>query len=446
MYIRLREFFWGERAYLTYWYAFLLSFPFSWRKVFIPSVTGGSFNEYLDLSFYVGDILILSSLLLIIKHNYTIKSIIDKIKLFHVEQLPVAIFISYLLLTIFWSENTILWIDGILGLIRIFIILSIFVFSLKDKNCSTWNNLKYFIFIFSFIIFLQSVMGIAQFIQNHSLGAKFLGESILDQSMSGVAKIDFDFYKQIRAYGTFLHPNILGGYLVIGIIILFTFLKKDIKLFHVEQFWFYFVILLGFLALLLTFSKLAIVSLVLTLYIYMFHVEQKSIKKLFHVEQFIFIALTIGLLFVILILGKEQLGKSINERLFLWDINKPQGEEIFIGKGLGQSIYDISFNPLLEIWQLQPVHSVYFYIINEIGIIGFGLLALLLCKLYLNVLRGTFKYSIPLSVTLGTLATFDHYLVTTYVGQTLLALSLGWIITAPHLYIDKYNIILHNKN
>lgn len=450
MYSWLREYFWGERAYLTYWYAFLFSFAFSWRKVLIPSVTGSSFNEYMDFSLYIGDILILSSIILIIKHNYTIKSILTKIKLFHVEHPIVGVLWAYLLISFYWSENSILWIDAILGILRIITILSIFVFSFKydkrDVNCSTWNNIKYFIFIFSFVIVFQSIVGVGQFITNHSLGIKFLGESIVSQYIPGVAKIDFDQYKQIRAYGTFLHPNIFGGYLVLSIIFIHSFiLHNRNKLFHVEQLWLYFSIFIGYTALLLTFSKGSIVSLVISFFIYLFHVEQIRIKKMFHVEHLIFIGGVIGLILVVLVLNGNQIIKSVDERLFLWNVNKPLGEEIFIGKGLGQSVYDISFNSYLNFWQLQPIHNVYLYLMNEIGVIGIGILIYLIYKFVNNVPRGTIGSSLPIIAALGTLAMFDHYLLSTYVGQVLLAFALGWGLISSSVYIDKYYKTLHNN-
>lgn len=440
MYTWLRDYFWGERAYLTYWYAFLLSFSFSWRKVFIPSVTGGPFNEYMDISFYIGDILILSSLLLIIKHNLSIKSILDKIKMFHVEHKVLVLFGYYLLISIIWSENISLWLDGLTGFIRIVTILAIFVFSLKDKNCSTWNNFKYFIFILSFISCFQSVIGISQFIQNESLGINFIGESIIGESIPGIAKIDFDDYKQVRAYGTFLHPNIFGGFLVMSIVFSLLFMQvKHKKLFHVEQLFLFTTILLAFLALFLTFSKGSIVSLIVVLSIYLFHVEQNKVNKLFHVEQFILIVGVIGLTTIVFLLGKYQIIKSIEERMFLWNVNRPQGEEILIGKGLGQSTYDLSFNSSLDFWQLQPIHNTYLNIVNDIGIIGLGIIFLLFYHLWKNVPRGTKWIAfLPLGI-LGVIGMFDHYLWDIYVGQVLIALSIGWAITSTQfIYIDKY--------
>ncbi len=443
MYTLLRELLWGERAYLTYWYAFLLSFPFSWRKVISPSVTGGSFNEYLDLSLYVGDSLILVAFILILKHENSRKSILSSTKMFHVEHWLGVIFVLYILCSFFWSENKWLWIDGIVSLIRIIAILSIFIFTFKlDKeqdDCSTWNNLKYFTFIIALSLLLQSFVGISQFIHNRSIGLGVIGESSLNQYTDGVAKIDFDTFKQIRAYGTFLHPNVFSGYLVVSILFVLTYLRlKSGKMFHVEQFLLYFSVLLATLGLIFTFSKIAIVSFCIMIGWYLFHVEQIHLKKMFHVEHLFFLMALVGFLLVMFILGRDQILKSIYERLFIFHIQPIQGEELLFGKGMGQSVYALSENhPNLENWQLQPIHNVYLLIIYEIGLFGFSILSYLIFVYIQNVPRGTSSlFYVPILI-IGTIAIFDHYLWDIYVGQVLLALGFGWTVVGAYIDIDK---------
>ena len=72
--------------------------------------------------------------------------------------------------------------------------------------------------------FLQSLIAIYQFIVQRSVFtspilAKITGESNIGPQISGVAKIVVDGEKIIRAYGTFPHPNILGGFLIFTLLI-----------------------------------------------------------------------------------------------------------------------------------------------------------------------------------------------------------------------------------
>ncbi len=80
------------------------------------------------------------------------------------------------------------------------------------------------LFIIVFSGFLQSLIAIYQFIAQHSVFsspilAKITGESVIGPQIPGVAKIAVDGEKIIRAYGTFPHPNILGGFLIFTTVI-----------------------------------------------------------------------------------------------------------------------------------------------------------------------------------------------------------------------------------
>ena len=65
----------------------------------------------------------------------------------------------------------------------------------------------------------QSVIAIAQFITQGSLGLKYLGESPLAPALSGIAAFFVDGVKIMRAYGTTPHSNVLALYLFVVIIV-----------------------------------------------------------------------------------------------------------------------------------------------------------------------------------------------------------------------------------
>lgn len=455
------EYFWGKRAYLTYWYAFLLSLPFSWRKVLIPSESGGSFNEYMDITLYIGDILMLFTLYIILKHEESRKSIYNIVKMLHVEQLIIALLLGYIILSIFWIQSVGLWLDGLTSLIRIFITFTIFIFSANhtenDGNCSTWNNIKYFTFLFSLILAFQSGLAILQFILNHSIGLSIIGESNIASYFPGIAKINIAEQSHIRSYGTFLHPNILAGYLVMGILFILVYIKKSQKLFHVEQLYYWLVIFVLILGLLSTFSKGAIVSLAIAIPLFLFHVEQKGhnslegnvnrkelskkfkIWQLFHVEQLVFIGIIVTLAIVIYTTGQSDLKKSFNERIDIFHSYSVTMQEAVFGQGIGQGVYNLwKSNKNLALWQYQPIHNVYVLSLVELGIIGSGILTLLIISYIRKIVpRGTISWHIAPLLCLGTLAMFDHYLWDIYTGQILVALTLAWSYSLSQVNIDK---------
>jgi O-antigen ligase len=67
---------------------------------------------------------------------------------------------------------------------------------------------------------LQSVVGILQFSRQESIGLQMFGEPALTAYLGGVSTIEIAGGRVLRAYGTFPHPNILAGFLAIGLIVL----------------------------------------------------------------------------------------------------------------------------------------------------------------------------------------------------------------------------------
>ncbi len=69
-------------------------------------------------------------------------------------------------------------------------------------------------------IAIQSAVGIAQVLQQHSLGLAGIQELALDPSWSGVSVIVADGVRSLRAYGLTDHPNLLGGCLAFSLLML----------------------------------------------------------------------------------------------------------------------------------------------------------------------------------------------------------------------------------
>ena len=101
---------------------------------------------------------------------------------------------------------------------------------------------------------LQAVVAIPQFILQHSIGLQALGEYMLDPNWDGVSIVSTGSLRILRAYGLSDHPNILGGCIAFGLILLLaTYLHGNWKV--------RLMILIPFLpmslALLLTYSRSA---------------------------------------------------------------------------------------------------------------------------------------------------------------------------------------------
>ncbi|MCX6761530.1 MAG: O-antigen ligase family protein [Candidatus Moranbacteria bacterium] len=179
-------------------------------------------------------------------------------KMFHVEQFSYvlskmakyfrAILLGLVVIALFdhylwdiWQGQVLFWlVCGVLAGVS-------FGEQFNLKKCSTWNIFESTIseivprgtiyagrLFFGIIMLLgvtQSLIGIAQFIVQHSIGLFWLKESLIGQSIPGVAKIIANHHVLIRSYGLFPHPNILGGFLFFSIMI--TLLYR--KMFHPEE-------------------------------------------------------------------------------------------------------------------------------------------------------------------------------------------------------------------
>lgn len=106
--------------------------------------------------------------------------------------------------TLSWSLHLILYLSFILSLPKIYLLKSIS-------------------FILSLALLFQVVLATAQVALGHSLQGPlyYLGERMVAVGAPSVATASFMGSTVLRAYGTFSHPNILAGWAVISLLILF---------------------------------------------------------------------------------------------------------------------------------------------------------------------------------------------------------------------------------
>jgi len=216
---------------------FFLTFTLNIRKVFLTpySFLNGGFNEYMTISFSWADALMLAIIVI-----YTTKSIFRQVinpyyaSLSHGktfkdvsrETLYLLIFLAWIGLSIFWSQYQ------LIAIYRFFTLIEIILFAIiviKSLNNIKWLKSAFFAIILNGLF--QSLLEITQFIHNGSLGLRILGESILGSNIDGVAKILINGEKHIRVYGTFPHPNILAGFLLIPLFIIISeFIQRKFSL------------------------------------------------------------------------------------------------------------------------------------------------------------------------------------------------------------------------
>jgi O-antigen ligase len=69
-------------------------------------------------------------------------------------------------------------------------------------------------------VIIQSMIGVGQSLAQSSIGLQRFGEHLLDPTWTGVSIVPVDGLRLLRAYGLSDHPNILGGCLAFGLVLL----------------------------------------------------------------------------------------------------------------------------------------------------------------------------------------------------------------------------------
>lgn len=69
------------------------------------------------------------------------------------------------------------------------------------------------------VMLVQGCVAVAQFLAQRSLGLAWMGELTLAPEVRGVSVVEAAGQRWLRAYGLTPHPNVLGGYLGVGILI-----------------------------------------------------------------------------------------------------------------------------------------------------------------------------------------------------------------------------------
>jgi O-antigen ligase len=319
---------------------------------------------------------------------------------------------------------------------------------------------------------LQALFGIGQFLAQFSPASSILGLAAHDPAIAGTAVVEAGGMRLLRVYGSLPHPNILGGYLAVALLVTFGFylwVYENVRLGfahwtrenvrrHLEGRKWYerqalriasLIIVLAILTagLLLTFSRSAWIGFTAGwLVILLVLLVQKWpwgwqlwLKWTFFmgvVATFVVLAVPQAFLTRAEAEGRvEQQSISVRQQLFTdaYDLIKL---EPLRGVGYGNmvvAVYDRLNRTRPSVFDYQPVHNIYLLSIVELGVFG-GLvfLALLLLALRASLIQlfNTKNWFAVAGIAslccLLVIGLFDHYLWTLPAGAGLLWLVIGW--------------------
>ena len=295
-----------------------------------------------------------------------------------------------------------------------------------------------------------SLIALAQFFAQHSLGGVFwwLGERQFFLDTPGIARIAVCLpfsgcQLLLRPYGTFPHPNVLAGFLIVVMTILVGHITIEKSREKRLSFLYWGIVGLSFAAVIVTFSRSSWISGALGLLL-LFGVVQYTRRsaRILSISAVFFVVSVLILIVGIIAFFPRNTEESVVDRIqlngyanALWKTSPLMG---IGGDRFLPSVPSITIrrNPGF----LQPVHSVYLLLLVETGTVGILAFLWLLFGIYRNLLtdigrnsyniRRSYVYGIALAELL-LVGLVDHYPITLQQGQLLLTILIGITLSRP---------------
>lgn len=280
---------------------------------------------------------------------------------------------------------------------------------------------------------IQAILGILQFHVQHGFNIPLSGEYVPGTYETGAATLAIGTDKILRAYGTFPHPNVLGGFLalILAIILFVSRETKSIK----QTIW---LSLGGIIVLwggILTFSRSAWIAMAAAIGIWgIWLIYNKALKQAFILT--IVVIVSCGTLFLsyktYIVPRATDVSPDSQAAEYRSEFNQ-EGIQIIkanplIGAGLGQ--YIIKHEQLFHVeqWRHQPPHNILLFLLTQVGFIGVLIYIATYIKLGFtwNILKN--GLNIMFIVIIIILGSLDHYLISIQQGLLIFALICGLMI------------------
>lgn len=391
-----------------YFFLFLLPTQLGKHFFFDFSYISGVRVDYLSVVFYLIDIFIVSTIVL------NTKKILKRLN-----KKTVFILIFLCVINIAFSFSKPLAAYKWLRIIEVFFL----VYFIRDSSFRPRTILQ--VLLASTV--LQFFIVVAQFLTKQSLQGVFyfLGERYFNLSTPGIAKASLQGVEILRPYGTFSHPNSMGGFylLLYAFIISYKSFNRHIILKNV-------LILLTGLLVFLSFSKIAIFTYVFITVLHFLLLRKKALCRI------CVIARTLVLVVVSFVVFTAKSDPyTVDKRLALVKQSLSViGSHPFFGVGLGNYLLAaaqirVSFRDVFA----QPVHNIFLLFISEFGFVT-GLIILIL---NISPLRKFMSRYPLILLTIVITGAFDHYWYTLPQNMFLLAVVIGLLHSTRVLEIKE---------
>lgn len=430
---------WLGRAWQLPLLAALFCLPFQTRWIFHDALIQGEVWEYGRFSLYGVDLLIIAALLL-----WAIGRAFDP----HVRRLSPVIWISLggLLVVSFWSIYFAL--DSKIAIYAwLRLVEGATLFCLVTQLRVSWRVPVWTLVASGGV---QSLVAFFEFLMQFIPSEKWLGVAAQNPALTGVSVVLTTSGRFLRSYGTFPHPNILGGFMVY-VIILAVALVITTERERVRTFLY---AVLPFLAagLLFSFSRQSMLGLVIALMAFPSMMAYRAIHQTrvwAYATGVVFATVAVlGSIFLPLILTRLNVAGpleaySLDERA----AGIQQAKSLLLdvwpqGVGIGNYTWALheKIDTNIQATDMQPVHVTPLLIMAEIGIFGLVFYALLLAAIFWEgrhhpepERRSTHLAIAGALVIIPIfLGLWDHYLWSLPVGQWIFWSMCGLAVLVTH--------------
>lgn len=420
--------------YGLYLLAFLL--PWQTRLILRAGEISGGYWEYGTISLYLTDIFLLALIGLFfafrfVEKKYPIPDNQSPIPGFWlvIAGLELIIFISVLL-----APNKLL---AVYGYMKFLLGVGLFWLVVGAK----YERIK---FLFSLFLgmAIQALIGIWQFLFQSSFASKWLGMAVHPAEELGTSVVEFGIERWLRAYGGFDHPNILGGVMVVGLLLIVALkIKNNFKVSE-KNIWndasFYSLLVIFSFALFFSFSRGAwiafgagILAIIFLSAVYREYACLKILEKIlivflivFLISSFLYKDLVTTRLF-----GETRLeNKSNTERMASFrDAKNIIANNWLLGGGVGN--YGLLLKESMPSTQpsyfYQPAHNVFLLIWSEIGVVGLILFLMIFQYLFRDGWRQKDFTTISILISIIIMMMVDHWWWSLHFGVLFFWLVVG---------------------
>ena len=422
--------------HVAFFYLLLILLPTQLGLHFWPSwaMVLGRRVDFLSPTIYLTDILVVLLLIFWFKNipfkfnraSWRIKFLIKQKKF----QLTILL-LGFIFLNIFFAGNRLVAIYGWVKILE-YVLLGVYILKTRPKISTV-------AFFLSVGVAYSSILAIVQFFLQRSVGGPlwFLGERTFSNLSPGIAQFNvcnpftYGCALVLRAYGTFPHPNVLGGFLAVSLPLLLYQWRNDAAFSHNKKIYYVSAMCVGAVALVLTFSRSAWVAALLGLGMVFYASSQKRARAVP-----IVIVTIIMLVLVGRSVGLQDESVVVREALNSSAVKMFRQSPI-IGKGVNDFLVELPHSlPSRQIYFLQPVHNIYLLVLAETGIVGFVIVTWIVWKAVGSELRcmvyepwkkqNREKFIIHNSlIIILLLGLVDHYPLTLQQGQLMVTILLS---------------------